>query len=122
MKNTLKGTFSYTLITSGIAYVITYVITTSNYSDVGAATSLAFGLGVYLAIRIMYKKDESFDKLSAKAYRLMIWLVPLLLLTAKLAFFFIEPDSKPQFIEFCSLDDLSWSGPLQSLRVGSLSL
>ncbi len=109
MKDNLKGTFIYTLITSGIVYLTTYLLTTSQYTNEGAALSVIIGLGVYLTIRSTHKKNEGFDKLSAKAYRLIIWLVPLYLITVYLTLSYINPGDEPHFKEFYSFDDLSWS-------------
>tara|TARA_B100000767_G_C19529477_1_gene435950 strand:- start:3 stop:677 length:675 start_codon:yes stop_codon:yes gene_type:complete len=110
MNNKLKFEFIYTLFTSGIVYLITYVTTTSAYTDTGATISLFIGLGIYLAIRKIYKKEEDFDKLSAKAYRLIIWIVPLLLITVHLTLFYINPSDELHFKEFYLLNDILWGG------------
>ncbi|PCJ33156.1 MAG: hypothetical protein COA90_00550 [Gammaproteobacteria bacterium] len=107
-----KGTFIYTFLTSGIVYLLAYLLTTSHYSDQAAAASLSVGFCVYLIIRKIYKQEQGLDTLLAKAYRLIIWLVPILLITAQLILFFVNPGDEPQFTAFYTADDLLWSGPL----------
>lgn len=104
-------TFLLTLFTSGIVYLLAYILVTRNYTDGYAALSLAIGLAMYLLIRVLYKSDTNLDRYLARAYRLIIWLVPLALILVKLSIFIGASESAPTLRAFYSFDDLMWTGP-----------
>ena len=111
MQQNSNKTFLITLFTSGAVYLLAYILVARNYEHGYAALSSAIGLSAYLLIRILYKSGTDFDTLLAKAYRLIIWLVPLALVLVKMMTFVSATNSPPTLRAFYSFDDLVWTGP-----------
>lgn len=104
-------TFLLTLFTSGIVYLLSYILVARNYADIYAVLSLALGLAAYSLIRLLYKRNTNLDPHLAKAYRLIIWLVPLALILVKILLFVNTSDGAPVLKAFYHFDDLTWAGP-----------
>lgn len=103
--------YTYTLVTSGFVYLITYILLeTAHYSDVYILLSYFVGAFAYILIRLLYKSEKDHDLLLARAYRYLIWSVPLVLLCIKLVIYYSDSTHVPSFKEFYSVEDLSWSG------------
>jgi len=112
MKNSAKRTYYFTLLTSATVYLLAYLACTPQYSHVGAAISFTVGLAVYLIIRKYYRADTNVNQHSAKAYRIIIWLVPICLFAGRFVLLYLSPEPAPSFTTFYTLDDLVWSGAL----------
>ena len=106
-----KSTFVFTIATSALVYLLVYILLTHQYQPLFAVCSLVLGAGIYLLERKIYKTNQEHDRLLAKAYRLIIWLVPLALLAIAIVAFYTSAFVKPEFHEFYSFEQLQWSGP-----------
>ncbi len=111
MTKLLNYRFAYTILTSGIVYLITYILATKQYNAYIAPLAFAIGIGVYLLLRKFYKSNQDHDKIVAKTYRYIIWLVPMVLFSINAIIFFANVADEPRLVSFYSFDDLKWSGP-----------
>lgn len=111
MARKLSFTFLYTSGISGLVYLICYLLITNQRNDLYEGLSFFIGLGVYLIIRLSYKSNSDLDPILAKAYRLIICMVPVLLLATNIVSLHNTPIENPSFTEFLSVEDLKWSGP-----------
>ena len=111
MKRKFNITFLYTSAVSSLVYLICYLLIANQRNDLYEGVSFFIGLGVYLVIRLSYKSNSDLDPILAKAYRLIVCLVPVLLLATNMVSLYNTPIENPSFIEFLSVEDLKWSGP-----------
>lgn len=110
MPTRYRGVFLYTLFASSVTYLLVYLLAAKNGTGGGALLSIAVGLCAYLVIRRFYKRDQEFDVISARAYRLLVWLVPLSFMLVELYVFHFE-GQKPDFQQYVTLEDYIWLGP-----------
>ena len=69
------------------------------------------GMVIYLLLRRFYVIDDELKPVMAKAYRLLVWIIPLLLFSIASIGYFIEVGEMLGFEAWYSYDDLKWSGP-----------
>jgi len=102
--------YFYTTLVSGLAYFYTYnLISDSNFDAYYGILAFTLGVLAYLLIRGIYRSDQELNKVLAQAYRLLIILVPLGILSVKLVVYFFSMDVPPKFVSFYSAEDLRWS-------------
>jgi len=115
----IKSTFLATLITSGFSYLFCFLLIGIKQSKepiaFGAAISFIAGLIVYLSLRKLYKNKHEFENLLAKAYRLIVWLIPLTLFTVQVFIYFNYSDNPPKYISFYTMEELEWASILAGL-------
>lgn len=108
MKNV--GAFVYTLLTSSFIYLLTYLLLTQNkHNEIFAVASMFFGFSVYLIIRVKYKSNQDHDVRLAKAYRLLLWILPMLVISVYSIFFIYQFNQQPEYSDYYSFEDLKWS-------------
>lgn len=96
----LTGTFISTVLTSGLAYLLIYLLITTVENRLYEVASFCIGVAVYLILRTLHTGNDELLKLLAKIYRILMWMVPLLLISITLIVIYIQMDGAPEFIKF----------------------
>jgi len=104
-------TFLFTIITSGLAYLSIYLLLATTHIKIYGFASFLLGMLIYLILRSWYHTDGDVKNLLARTYRILIWLVPLILLSGSTIVYLSKMTVPPAYSAFYSFDDLKWSGP-----------
>lgn len=99
----------FNAITIGGAFSASYFIGAAPLYESLLVGAFLCGVCCYLIIRRSYKQSTSSDTVLFKAYRLINWCVPVVLFIIHFFLFFEQVEIK-DFVEYQSVDDLSYLG------------